>query len=225
MKIQHIALVLLLSFFTASAHAQLGALKKMGGGNKSDETNQGISAESSQDQLVRDFTQTLTLVMTAQSRLQDALGNSEESAKLQLAIEDLKGECAKKCLERSVEVSAAANDSIADKMSEQQALDAERKAVYVTAIPPYIQGTLSARQLASTATNWTKQSTEDMKNAGMMGAASLKRKLEIGTYVATKMPGLLKQWTSSTQMVLSFAKTNDVDLDSVEGVNDFDFGA
>ena len=110
-------------------------------------------------------------------------------------------------------------------MAEQQALDAEKKEIYVTAIPPYIQGTLSARTLAQTATEWTTQSTKDLKNAGAMGAMSLRSKLEVGTYVATQMPGLLKQWTSSTRMMLTFAESNDVDLDSVEGVNDFDFGA
>ena len=56
-----------------------------------------------------------------------------------------------------------------------------------------------------------------------MGAGKMRSKLEIGTFVASNIPTLVKSWGESTSLVLSFAKSNDISLDSMEGVNDFSF--
>jgi len=228
MKIYKLMFVSLL-FCSSVAYAQFGALKKIGGLGDGDSeaedsaSGSSVSAEESQEALVLTFKETMTLVITAQSRLQEAVGNSEDAQALQLVIDDLNGDCAKECLERTVEVSASASAAINEKLAAQEALEAEKAEIYMTAIPPYIQGTLKAKDLATTAADWSKQSLTEIKDAGIMGAGKLKAKLEIGTFVASQMPSLLSSWTESTQMVVTFAKSNDMNLDSVEGLNDFDF--
>lgn len=222
MKVKY--LVALTLFVSMTATAQLGGLSGVLGSNNSDSNAESaMSAESSQAALVATFIETLSLVMTAQQRLQNALGNSEEAQILQLSIDELSGECAKECMERTVEISATASESIKEKMESQELLEADKKEMYVAALPPYIQGTLKAKDLANEAASWSTQSLTDLKDAGVMGARSLRAKLEVGTFVAGSLPALIKNWGESTTLVLNFAKSNDIDLDSIEGVNDFDF--
>lgn len=210
-------------------YAQFGALKKLGDLGESDSeaedtsSSSSVSAEESQEALVATFKETMTLIITAQSRLQEAVGNSKDAQALQLVIDDLNGECAKECVARTVEASKSASEEINENLATQEALGAEKAEIYMTAIPLYIQGTLKAKDLAATASDWSKQSLTEIKDAGLMGAGKLKAKLETGTFVASQMPSLLSSWGQSTQMVLTFAKSNDMNLDSVEGVNDFDF--
>lgn len=222
MKAKHLIVLTLLISMTANA--QLGGLFGHAGGKKSDSNAESaMSAEDSQAALVATFVETLLLVMTAQQRLQNALGNSEEAQALQLSIDDLSGECAQECLERTVEISTTASKSIAEKIAAQESLEADKKAMYVSALPYYIQGTLKAKDLATEASSWSQQSLADIRGAGLMGAAKLRTKLAVGTFVASNLPALVKNWGESTALVLNFAKSNDIALDSVEGANDFDF--
>ena len=211
-------------FVSVSANAQFGGLKSLvGAGDTEDQANSEASALDSQVALVQTFVDTLSLVLTAQQRLQGALGNSEEAATLQLGIDELSGECAKECLERTVQISTAASMSIQEKIDEQESLEADKKELYISAIPPYIQGTLKARELAIETAEWSKQSLAELKDAGVMGARKMRASMELGTFVAGKMPTLVKSWGESTGLVLTFAKSNEIALDSVEGVNDFTF--
>jgi len=224
MKVKYLVALTLFISMTAAAQPQLGRLSGVLGSDKSDSNAESaMSAEGSQAALVATFVETLSLVMTAQQRLQSALGNSEEAQILQLSIDELRSECTKECLERIVEISDAAIESINEKMAAQESLEADKKEMYVSALLPYIQGTLKAKDLATEAVSWSTQSLEDLTGAGLLGARDLRTKLEVGTFVAGSLPTLLKNWTESTILVLNFAKSNDIDLDSVEGVNDFDF--
>ena len=80
-----------------AASAQLGGLKNLGGvigggaGSERSASSALVSAEQSQDALVTTFKETMTLVVTAQSLLEEAVGNSEDAQALQLVIEDLNG--------------------------------------------------------------------------------------------------------------------------------------
>lgn len=223
MKIK--ALIASLLLVSVTANAQFGGLSSLAGGKESnDQAENGVSAEESQEALVQTFVETLTLVMTAQQLLQGALGNSEEAASLQLSIDELSGEeCPKDCLDRIVQISSSASASIQEKIEAQESLEADKKELYIAAIPSYIQGTLKAKDLATDTAEWSKQSLAEIKEAGVMGAGKMRSKLEIGTFVASNIPTLVKSWSESTGLVLSFAKSNDISLDSMEGVNDFPF--
>lgn len=222
MKIK--ALIASLLLVSVTANAQFGGLSSLAGGKESnDQVENGVSAEESQEALVQTFVETLTLVMTAQQLLQGALGNSEEAASLQLSIDELSGDCPKECLDRTVQISSSASASIQEKIEAQESLEADKKELYIAAIPSYIQGTLKARDLATDTAEWSKQSLAEIKEAGVMGAGKMRSKLEIGTFVASNIPTLVKSWGESTSLVLSFAKSNDISLDSMEGVNDFAF--
>jgi hypothetical protein len=221
------ALIVLLAMSSA-AHAQLGGLRgladKVSGADSESSVAESVeSAEANQERIVSTFKDTLGLVLTAQARLQEAFGRSEEAAALQLDIDDLRGECAQDCLERMVEVSAAARVSIGEKITAQEGLQADKNALYLSALPPYIEATLKAKDLAVQASDWSKQSLAEIKDAGIMNGAQLKGRLEIGTFVATNIPSLVGNWTESTKQVLTFAKANNLALDSIQGINDFDF--
>ena len=83
---------------------------------------------------------------------------------------------------------------------------------------------LSAKDLATAAADWGKQATGEIKSAGMMNAPKLKKKLDSGMYVAQQTPKLIKNWATATKQLATYAKASDIDLGSVEGANEFDFG-
>ena len=182
------------------------------------------SASDSQDALVAQFKDTLSSILLAQKYLAIAFDQADQASQLDAEMTSLEGDCGKDCLARATKVSVDANKSIGKKLDAQAEISAEGKANYLLAIPPYIKGTLSAKDLATAAADWGKQATGEIKSAGMMNAPKLKKKLDSGMYVAQQTPKLIKNWATATKQLATYAKASDIDLGSVEGASDFDFG-
>ena len=182
------------------------------------------SAADSQDALVSQFRETLGSILLAQKYLAVAFDQADQASQLDTEISSLEGDCGTDCLKRVVKVSGDANKSIGKKLEAKTEINSEGKANYLLALPPYIKGTLSAKDLATAAGTWGKQATGEIKSAGMMNAPRLKKKLGAGMYVAQQTPKLVKSWAKATKQIATYAKASDIDLGSVEGANEFDFG-
>ena len=195
---------------------------------KSDESSESAkateSAADSQDVLVSQFKGTLGSILLAQKYLSIAFDQSDQAAALDTEISSLEGDCGTDCLKRAVKLSGNATESISEKIDAKTEIGAEGKTNYALALPPYIKGTLSAKDLASAAGTWSKQATGEIKGAGMMGATKLKKKLETGMYVAQQTPKLIKSWATATKQIFTYAKSSDIDLGKIEGANEFNFG-
>ncbi len=60
----------------------------------------------------------------------------------------------------------------------------------------------------------------EVKAAGMMGAITLKKKLDTGLFISTKSPGLIKDILSTAKKLLTYSKENNIEI---EGADDFEF--
>ena len=220
----------LLSFIPLSAHAFKipGASGLPGMSGKSSESEAPEkpekSATDSQEALVVKFKETLGSILLAQKYLAIAFDQADQASELETEIASLEGDCGTDCLKRVVKISGKANKSIGKKLEAEAEINAEGKTNYLLALPPYIKGTLSAKDLVTEATNWGKQATGEIKSAGMMNAPKLKKKLNAGMYVAQQTPKLLKTWGKATKQIATYAKASGIDLGSVKGASDFDFG-
>ena len=208
---------------TAHALKMPGGLPGMSG--KSEEAAEPAeSAESSQDALVSQFKSTIGSILLAQKYLALAFDQADQAAAIDTEISSLEGDCGTDCLKRVVKISGNANDSIGEKLDAKTEIGAEGRANYALALPPYIRGSLSAKDLATAAGTWSKQATSEIKGAGMMNAPKLKKKLSTGMYVASQTPKLIKNWGKATKQIFTYAKASKIDLGKVEGASEFDFG-
>ena len=146
--------------------------------NKAEEEEPTASAADSQEALVIQFKDTLAPILLAQKYLAVAFDQADQASQLEAEIASLEGDCGTDCLKRVVKVSGDANKSIGKKLDAKTEISAEGKANYILSIPPYIKGTLSAKDLAKAAADWGKQATGEIKSAGMMNAPKLKKKLD-----------------------------------------------
>ena len=214
-----ITLVLLsLISFSASAMPGLpGMSEKSSEPEASEESAQ--SAADSQEALVGQFQETLSSVILAQQYLALAFDDADQADKLAIEIKSLQGECGTKCMKRSIKISEAANKSIGKSLESETKISSEGKTNYLLALPPYIKGTLSAKDLLTEAKNWGKQATGEIKSAGMMNAPKIKKKLDAGMYVVQQTPKLIKNWATATKKIVTYAKASNIDLSSIKGAN------
>jgi hypothetical protein len=194
-----------------------GTSEKSSEPEASEETAQ--SAADSQEALVGQFKETLGSVLLAQQYLAMAFDQADQADDLGVVIKSLQGECGTKCMKRSIKISEAANKSIGKALESETVISSEGKTNYLLALPPYIKGTLSAKDLLTEAKNWGKQATGEIKSAGMMNAPKIKKKLDAGMYVVQQTPKLVKNWAKATKQITTYAKASNIDLSSIKGAN------
>ena len=181
------------------------------------------SAADSQDALVSQFKTTLGSILLAQKYLSVAFDQADQAAEIDAQIASLEGDCGTDCIKRVRKISDNAMESIDKKLDAKTEIGSEGKANYARAIPPYIRGSLSAKDLATAASRWGKQATSEIKGAGMMNAPKLKKKLGTGMYVASQTPKLIKSWAKTTKRIFTYAKASKIDLSKIEGANELGF--
>ena len=212
--------LILLSLISVSASAMPGLpgmSEKSSEPEASEESAQ--SAADSQEALVGQFKETLSSVLLAQKYLAMAFDDADQADKIAIEIKSLQGECGTKCMKRSIKISEAANKSIGKSLESETKISSEGKTNYLLALPPYIKGTLSAKDLLTEAKNWGKQATGEIKSAGMMNAPKIKKKLDAGMYVVQQTPKLIKTWAKATKQITTYAKASNIDLSSIKGAN------
>ena len=123
------------------------------------------SAADSQDALVSQFKTTLGSILLAQKYLSVAFDQADQAAALDTEIASLEGDCGTDCLKRAVKLSGNATESIGEKLDAKTEIGATGRTNFALALPPYIKGTLSVKDLASAAGSWSKQATGEIKNA------------------------------------------------------------
>jgi len=208
--------------FSGEALAQFGGLKNqlsgaLGGGASA--SSDGTSAATSQDALVNRFNKALFNIVAAQEKLALAFGMAEDAAELEAQKNLLGGSPSKDDYKRALAVSNAANDKITEATETQATLDAEGKTRYVEALPLYAKGTYNIVKLGPEASKWMQSAQAEIKGAGVMGLVSLKKKLDVGLFIAPKVPGLIKSFTSASGKLVSYGKSNDIDTSGANEAN------
>ena len=209
--------------FSGEAFAQFGGLKnQLSGalGGNSTASSEAASAAKSQDALANRFSKALFNIVAAQEKFALAFGMAEEAAELEAQKNLLAGSPSKDDYKRALAVSSAANEKITEATATQATLGVEGKTKYVEALPLYAKGTYNLVKLGPEASKWLKSAQSEIKGAGVMGLASLKKKLDVGLFIAPKVPGLIKNFTSASGKLVSYGKSNDIDT---SGANEASF--
>ena len=215
MKKINLFVLLLVIASSASAAFKVPTIPGVGA---AEENSSGLSAADSQEAIVTEFKTALGFVLEAQGHVATALGLSDIAESLRAEAGRLSGDdCAQSCLKEVTEASADGEKKIREQMSAGAALDADSKKELAKAFPPLGKGTLTMAGLAPKAKDWATSATGEIKNAGMMDAAKLKKKLGTGLYIAKTTPKLIKEWTATTSSMVSFGKKAGVPTEGASG--------
>ena len=207
-------------FLLASLSTSALAFKipSMPGADSKEEASSSQSAADAQEAIVGDFKAALGLVLQAQGHVAAALGMGDMAESLRAEAGRLSGDdFAQSCLEEVTEASANGEQKIQEQMEAGSDLDAASKKELVKAYPPLGKGTLRMSKLAPKAKDWAKSASSEIKGAGMMGAAKMKKKLGVGLYIAKATPKLIKEWTKTTSAMISFGKKAGVSTEGASG--------
>jgi len=178
----------------------------------------GESASDAQEVIVGDFKVALGYVLQAQGHVASALGLSDTAEDLKLQAGRLSGsDCVTSCLKEVRESSANGEKKIKEKIAAGSDLDSDSKKQLAKAFMPLGKGTYTMAKLAPKAKDWAKSASSEIKSAGMMGAAKLKKKLDVGLYIAKTTPKLIKEWTKTTSSLVAFGKDAGVPTEGASG--------
>lgn len=181
-----------------------------------------------QDSLVRDYVLASGNLNQAQEKLLEAFGNKDLVAQLQTLRQSLadSGETpSKQELKRIKALTDEANDAINGSVEREEELSDEGKQLYKESIPYMVKGAGGIAKLSDTASEFFDSASNEVKAAGMMGAAKVKSKLDAGLYVAPKVPGLIGSTMKTTKMLITYGKKTkilDADEQYDEAVGDLD---
>ena len=203
---------------TLSTSALAFKIPSVPGADSKEEASSSQSAADLQETIVGDFKAALGLVLQAQGHVATALGMEDTAESLRAEAGRLSGDdCTQSCLEEVTEASANGEQKIQEKMEAGSDLDADSKKELEKAYPPLGRGTLQMSKLAPKAKDWATSASSEIKSAGIMGAAKMKKKLSAGLYVATATPKLIKEWTKTTSAMINFGKKAGVSTEGASG--------
>ncbi len=171
------------------------------------------------NQIVKRYQSALVNLLKAQTIMAEALGLNEAAQRAAAAAESLgKGVVDKEGLEKETAVSTEAQKLISEKMAKDVVLTAESKKKFGQAILPYAKGTLDGTLLVSDAVAYVSSvsSSVGQLSSDPTGLMKLKDGASAGVYVGTKLPGLIKEWSSNTTSLITFGKKHDIDVSKAQ---------
>lgn len=218
------AFALLIVAHPICAEAQFGSF--FGGDSSSDSSGgEQMYVDSLVDQnnnIVNRYQSALVNLLKAQDILKEALGISAESQLAEGTAERLAGGAVEKdLLERATAETQQNDELINAKIAEGAQLDEESKAKYATALPYYANGTLDGYFIIPEASAYASSVSSSL--AGMssnpleaLNLIKLRNGAASGIYVASELPGLIRQWANNTTTLITFGQENDVDVSEAE---------
>ena len=189
-------------------------LPKFGGSDDSADTSNAETMDSviaQQDSLVKTYQLSMGDILSAQALLLEAHGMKEKAAKVASEAEVLgKGAVDKNEFEKIMELSESANEDLSKKMGEEEALTSDGRKMYQEALLPYASGIGKMAQLKPELEKFMQSASAQVKSASMMSKLKVKKKLDVGMYLATKAPGYFTNVASTTKEILTYANKQGV---------------
>ena len=125
-------------------------------------------------------------------------------------------------IERSMTVTSSAQEAIDKKIEEGAVLNEEAKQELAKALPFYARGTVYTSKLVPETKDWGIAALGSIKSAGMIEAGKLKKQLDTGMFIASKLPGYFKSAKDSYASLIAFSKKNEIDTSEADSMLDFD---
>ena len=160
---------------------------------------------TSQTGLVKSYVAANKDVLTAQSKMLQALGLKDKSAAAQATADSLGDGATKGNLQDADKVQSDDSKALSDALKAPAGnMDAQSKQIYT-------QGLIS---LASGIVKYTGMRKDiDAFKSGLSGASPLQTpKLQTGAYIVTSFPGNLQNLTETMKNAVAFAKSHGIDV-------------
>lgn len=197
-----------------AADASAFGLPKLGGSDSSAASSNAESMDSvmvQQDSLVKAYQSSMGDILSAQELLLLAHGKKEEAAKVASAAEAMgKGVVDKKEFAKTMELSKNVSENMSKTMEKQETLSSEGLEKYQEALLPYASGIAKIATLKTELQNFMQSATAQVKSASLMGKMKVKKKLDVGMYLATETPDYIASIASTTKKILTYAKKQGV---------------
>lgn len=179
-------------------------------------SDEGISVESavaSQDKLVKTYVGATQHNLQAQAIMAQALGLKEKAAELETQANTLgSGNVDKGEIEKTRELTEAAQEVINENLTEAQALSPEAKILVAKSLLPFATCVLGYKDAASLCGDSLELANKVIQNAPLTQKLSATNQLKKVLYLAPKVPGDLTSVLGTAKKYVDFAKSNDVEI-------------
>ena len=188
-------------------------------GAESDATEE-LSAVDAQEAIIVEFREIVRDVTVAQEAIVKALGLKDDADAGEADANAISGECDNKCIDEAIARSEELNNTIQTALSDSEAMKNVSKEEAAKAALPWLKAGYRTAMYVPKLTKWGKSATGEIKDAGMMGAAKMKKKFSQGLYILKKAPPVAAKWLDTIRLAQEVFKKSNI---SIEGADEFDF--
>jgi hypothetical protein len=192
------------AFLPQLAMAQFGMPSLPGMGKSSGSSAPAADLGGQQDALVRNFVGASKLVLTAQSKMADALGLKNQATAAEQTAAALGDGATKDNLSDSNKVVADTSGAIKESLAKKPVLDAAAKTRYAEGLGNLVAGAVKYAGLGKD----VKGMGDSMKSASPMALT----KLGSAAFVVSKFPGSASDLFSTLQTAVAFARDQGIAL-------------
>ena len=179
-----------------------------------------LSAVDAQEAIIVEFREIVRDVTVAQEAIVKALGLKDDADAGEADANAISGECDNKCIDEAIARSEELNNTIQTALSDSEAMKNVSKEEAAKAALPWLKAGYRTAMYVPKLTKWGKSATGEIKDAGMMGAAKMKKKFSQGLYILKKAPPVAAKWLDTIRLAQEVFKKSNI---SIEGADEFDF--
>ncbi len=177
------------------------------GGDKSAQNG----AFEAQDALLAKFVASAQLIADAQLLAAKSLKLDEVVAKIEAENQAKDGQSVEK-LKTAKITGDNLNSAISKAMNDGVKLDDESKKLYLEALVQYAAGLVATKSVVDTAPGFISSAKDTISAASITEKLSVTNKLEDGLYIAKEAPGYAKSLWETSNTMISFAKSNNIEV-------------
>lgn len=207
---------------SAPAYADWTKAADLLGGDKSKSASSG--AFQTQEIMVTEFVNSSKLISEAQLLVAKSLKLDEMVSKIEAENKAKDGQSVDRLKTDRVN-GQNLNTAIEKAIKDGEKLDDESKKVYLDALIQYAAGLVGTKSVIDAAPGFVSSAKDTIAAASMMQKLSVTKKLEDGMYIAKELPGYAKGLWDTSSLMLSFAKSNDIEVpaDATKALTDISF--
>jgi len=196
-----------------SALEKVPGMDKLTGGADSSVDTSSVLDQSKK--MVKNFVIAFVAINYAQGEALEAFGMGDEAEKAKQAAKAFEaGVSDEDQQNKIIEETKARDKMIEEQIAKNEKLSDEARSHFVKSAASYAGASYAGGLLANDAVHFgeTTKDTMGKLNSNPVTLAKFTRDVAPGAFVATQLPGLSKQWASTTQTLIAYAKANGDDV-------------
>lgn len=176
-----------------------------------DKTAQNGAFEA-QDALLAKFVASSELIAEAQLLAAKSLKLDELVAKMEAEKKAKSGMSVEEVVKNNRENGENFQKYLAQESKKEVQLNDESKKLYMDALVQYAAGLVATKSVVDTAPGFISSAKDTISAASMTEKLSVTNKLEAGLYIAKEAPGYAKSLWETSNVMMSFAKSNNIEV-------------